>query len=149
MTDLWRLDATAQAELVREKSVRPIELVDTAIARIERLNPKLNAVVTAMYDRARAEAPVAGSDGPFPGVPFLLNDLLAEYAGVRFTEGSAFLDGRYTSEADSESVPLFWNRDSVPIGVQFAARFGDEATLFRLAAQLEQARPWADRWPSV
>src|SRR5215831_5495183 len=46
------------------------------------------------------------------------------------------------------SVPLSWNHDNVPIGVQFAARFGDEATLFRLAAQLEQACPWADRWPA-
>jgi amidase len=102
VSDLWRLDATAQAELVREKSVRPIELVEAAIARIERLNPKLNAVVTTMYDRARAEAAVAGSEGPFAGVPFLLKDLLAECAGVRITEGSAFIDGRYTSETDSE-----------------------------------------------
>jgi amidase len=47
------------------------------------------------------------------------------------------------------SVPLFWSDDIVPIGVQFAGRFGDEATLFRLAAQLEQARPWANRWPSL
>src|SRR5439155_19752221 len=47
------------------------------------------------------------------------------------------------------SVPLFWNRENLPIGVQFAGRFGDEATLFRLAAQLEQARPWAGRWPTL
>jgi amidase len=47
------------------------------------------------------------------------------------------------------SVPLFWNEDNVPIGVQFAARFGDEATLFRLAAQLEQARPWRNRKPPI
>jgi amidase len=47
------------------------------------------------------------------------------------------------------SVPLFWNDDDVPIGVQFAARFGDEATLFRLAAQLERARPWSKRTPRV
>jgi amidase len=47
------------------------------------------------------------------------------------------------------SVPLFWNEDNVPIGVHFAGRFGDEATLFRLAAQLEQARPWADRKPPI
>jgi len=47
------------------------------------------------------------------------------------------------------SVPLFWSRENLPIGVQFAGRFGDEATLFRLAAQLEQARPWAGRWPTL
>jgi len=47
------------------------------------------------------------------------------------------------------SVPLLWNRDRVPIGVQFAGRFGDEATLFRLAAQLEEARPWAGRRPPL
>jgi amidase len=47
------------------------------------------------------------------------------------------------------SVPLFWNADNIPIGVQFAGRFGDEATLFRLAAQLEQARPWADKKPPI
>ena len=47
------------------------------------------------------------------------------------------------------SVPLWWNADGLPIGVHFLGRFGDEATLFRLAAQLESARPWTDRWPAV
>ena len=47
------------------------------------------------------------------------------------------------------SVPLSWSSDGLPIGVQLAGRFGDEATLFRLAGQLEQARPWADRLPPL
>jgi len=47
------------------------------------------------------------------------------------------------------SVPLFWNVEGLPIGVQFAARYGDEATLFRVAAQLEAARPWAGRKPRI
>jgi amidase len=47
------------------------------------------------------------------------------------------------------SMPLAWSSDGLPLGMQFVARYGDEATLFRLAAQLEQARPWIDRRPQV
>ena len=47
------------------------------------------------------------------------------------------------------SVPLHWNADGLPIGAQFIARYGDEATLFRLAAQMEAARPWADKTPPI
>ncbi len=46
----------------------------------------------------------------------------------------------------SMNVPLFWNAAGLPVGTMFSARYGDEATLFRLAAQLEQARPWMDRF---
>jgi amidase len=49
----------------------------------------------------------------------------------------------------SANVPLYWNASGLPIGTMFTARFGDEATLFRLAAQLEQARPWKDRYAPV
>lgn len=47
------------------------------------------------------------------------------------------------------SVPLHWNEEGLPIGVQFAAAFGGEATLFRLAGQLERSRPWAHRVPPI
>lgn len=47
------------------------------------------------------------------------------------------------------TVPLFWNAAGLPIGAMFTARLGDEATLLRLAAQLEAARPWARRRPSI
>jgi amidase len=47
------------------------------------------------------------------------------------------------------SVPLFWNQEGLPIGSHFVGRFGDEATLFRLAAQLEEAKPWASRRPQI
>jgi amidase/6-aminohexanoate-cyclic-dimer hydrolase len=47
------------------------------------------------------------------------------------------------------SVPLAWNAAGLPLGMMFAARFGDEATLFRLAAQLEQTRPWKQKLPPV
>ncbi len=75
LNELATMDATAQAELVRRRELTPLELVDAAIARIERLNPKLNAVITPLFDEARAEA--ASRDlpsGPFSGVPFLLKD---------------------------------------------------------------------------
>ena len=47
------------------------------------------------------------------------------------------------------SVPTHWNAAGLPIGTQWTGRFGDEATLFRLAAQLETARPWASRRPPI
>jgi amidase len=47
------------------------------------------------------------------------------------------------------SVPLFWNSDGLPVGTHFAGRYGDEETLFSLAAQLEKARPWAARRPLI
>jgi amidase len=47
------------------------------------------------------------------------------------------------------SVPLYWTKEGLPVGSHFIAKYGDEATLFRLAAQLEKARPWAGRVPPV
>ena len=47
------------------------------------------------------------------------------------------------------TVPVHWNAQGVPIGIQFMGRIGDEATLLRLAGQIERARPWFDRRPQI
>jgi amidase len=49
----------------------------------------------------------------------------------------------------SMSVPLHWTSDGLPVGVMFSARFGEDTTLFRLAAQLEKAQPWDKRRPQL
>lgn len=77
-----RLDATAQADLVRKKEVSPLELVETAIAGIERVNPQLNAVIIPLFEKARAQAKSpALPAGPFRGVPLVLKDLVCATAG--------------------------------------------------------------------
>ena len=101
MSDVAWMDATGQAKLVQRNEVSPAELVDEAIARIEKLNPQLNAVIHELFDRARAEAAGDLPDGPFRGVPFLLKDLGAELAGTPFSEGLAFA-GDYTSTVTQE-----------------------------------------------
>jgi amidase len=47
------------------------------------------------------------------------------------------------------NLPLYWNKENLPIGVQFVGRFGDEETLLKLAASIEKAAPWAARYASV
>src|SRR5438132_879197 len=82
-------DGLALAELVRRGEVSPLDLVEAAIARIERHNPALNAVVHTMYDAARNAAREVRREAPFAGVPFLAKDLLAACAGEPMSSGSA------------------------------------------------------------
>jgi len=123
MEDLSLLDATAQADLVRRREVKPIELVDAAIERIERLNPKLNAVVTPMYNLAREAAVGVLPDGPLTGVPFLLKDLFASYAGVGTTSGSSFLRD-HVPDHDSELVARYKRAGLVVLGKTNTPEFG-------------------------
>jgi hypothetical protein len=62
-------DALGLAELVRNKQISPRELLEEAIARVERVNPTVNAVVTTMYDQARTAIAAGLPQGPFTGVP--------------------------------------------------------------------------------
>jgi amidase len=97
------LDAMALTELILRKKVTPRELVEAAIERIEELNPTLNAVVTPMYEQALSAANSPSVEGPFAGVPFLLKDVLAAYAGVKMTLGSNLLRD-FVPDHDSELV---------------------------------------------
>ena len=90
MSDLTELDATAQAELVASGDASPAELVDAAIARVERTNGALNAVIHERFDRARRDAldpPV----GPFRGVPIVIKDLDGPLAGEPYHLGNRLL----------------------------------------------------------
>ncbi|MFN8026138.1 MAG: amidase [Acidimicrobiia bacterium] len=104
MTDeLTELDALASAELVRLGEVSPRELVDAAIARIEAVNPQLNAVIHQRFDAARTEADAdALPDGPLRGVPIVVKDLDGALAGAPNHQGNRLLrDLGITADHDS------------------------------------------------
>ena len=94
-------DATALAELVRKGEASPQELLDTAIARIERLNPRFNAVVETLYDAARRDIADGLPDGPFAGVPFLVKDLHTLVKGSRLSHGCRFFASHVSSHDSS------------------------------------------------
>ena len=110
-----RYDALGLAELVRKGEVTPGELVEEAIARIEAVNPQVNAVIHTMYDEARKMAAEALPDGPFAGVPFLIKDLLASYAGQPMRCGSRALRD-FVPDHDSELVARFKRSGVIALG---------------------------------
>ncbi|HEX9895768.1 MAG TPA: amidase [Gemmatimonadales bacterium] len=108
-------DAVGLAELVRRGEVSPRELVDECIARIERLNPRLNAVIHPMFERARRDADAGLPDGPFRGVPLLIKDLVALVAGEPMRAGSRFLRG-FVPDHDTELVARYRAAGLVIVG---------------------------------
>ena len=86
---------------------------------------------------------MAGPPSPLGRLSLSNPDVPAFLAGLQ--ESTAFSQLLNASGNPAVSVPLAWNADGLPIGSQLVARFGDEATLFRVGAQLEDARPWFDR----
>ncbi|MEA2446998.1 MAG: amidase [Actinomycetota bacterium] len=102
MSELSDLDAVGQALAVRRGDVSPAELVDDAIARIEKLNPELNAVIHPLFEKARAAAGGDLPDGPFRGVPAVMKDLDGHLAGDPFHAGMrALKEAGYVAPFDS------------------------------------------------
>jgi amidase len=122
-SDYDKYDGLGLAELVRSKQVKPIELVEEAIDRIEKLNPRLNAVVHKMYDQARQTAAADLPDGPFKGVPFLLKDLVTYYAGVPLTHGSKFFKD-FVPDHDCELVKRLKTAGVIAVGKTNTPEFG-------------------------
>ena len=122
-----RYDACGLASLVRRREITPQELVDEAIARIERHNPQLNAVTYKAFDEARTAASRAISDGPFKGVPFLIKDMDTPVAGWPMTNGSAFL-ANHRSRSDCELVRRYRDAGLLLLGRTNAPEFGIPGT---------------------
>jgi len=123
VNDLDSLDGLAQAELVRRGEVTALELLDRAIARLEKVNGVLNAVVTPMYDHARERARGQLPGGPFRGVPFLLKDLFTAYAGVRLSNGATVCQALVPGH-DSELVRRYKQAGLVVFGKTNTPEFG-------------------------
>jgi amidase len=121
--DLAFLDATAQAELVRTKQAKPIELVESVIDRIEQLNPTFNAVVLRMYDYARQAAAGELPNGHFTGVPFLLKDIFAFFAGYPVAHGSKLMQN-FITDHDSELVTRHKRSGLIVVGRTNVPEFG-------------------------
>ena len=117
------LDAVAMAELVRRREVTPREVVDEAIARIERVNPQLNAVVQQLFDQARAAAGASLPEGPLRGVPFVTKNLLAPIAGVPIDGGSRFFRG-HVAMRDSTLVSRYRRAGMVFVATSNAPELG-------------------------
>jgi amidase len=115
-------DGVGLAELIRTRQVSAAEVCAEAIERIQRLNPRINAVVTPMFEmaRRRLEMPIAG---PFGGVPFLLKDLLSVCAGAPLTFGCRALKN-YVPDHDSELVHRFKQAGLVIVGKTNTPEFG-------------------------
>jgi aspartyl-tRNA(Asn)/glutamyl-tRNA(Gln) amidotransferase subunit A len=107
--DLPWTPATALAAMIRTKKISPVEVVATTLARIEKLNPRLNAYVTVVADEARARAKAAeraltrrsATLGPLHGVPYSVKDLVVT-KGVRTTFGTPL----HRDNVPTEDAPI-------------------------------------------
>ncbi len=126
-------DGLGLAALVARKEVTPEELVATAIAAIEKVNPKLNAVLQTLPQQATAEIRQGLSQGPFTGVPFLIKELVLHAKGVRCDMGSKLAQG-FVPQTDTELMARFRRAGLVLVGTTQTPELGynptTETTLF-------------------
>ena len=125
---MYELSIAEASDLLRRKEISPVDLTNACLARIEQLDPKLNAFITVMHDRALAQAREAEAEihagrwrGPLHGIPIGLKDLI-DTAGVKTTCASALFADRVPSE-DAEVVRRLKHAGAVLIGKQNLQEF--------------------------
>lgn len=115
------------AELVATGQATASELVEAAIARIEEVDPHVNAVVASRFEEALEEAGAALHPGPLSGVPFLLKDLHVEVAGLPATQGSRLL-ADHRPQQDNSLVARYRAAGLVILGLTNTPEFGRNAS---------------------
>src|SRR5262249_7418738 len=117
-------DALGLAALIQRGEVSPRELLDEAIACVERHNPTLNAVVIPMYEEARRQIDAGlPKDGAFRGVPFLLKDLSSPYAGVPLRGASSLYENNVPAR-HGELVARYLSAGLVVFGKTNSSEWG-------------------------
>ncbi|MGA2529294.1 MAG: amidase [Acidimicrobiales bacterium] len=133
-TELTWADASAQAALVRQGDISPLELTKAAVERIERLDPALNAVIHRRFGPALTEAAGELPDGAFKGVPIVLKDLGAAEADEPYCEGTAFAkEAGHRAKRDSYLVQMFKKAGFVILGRTNTPELGTSITTEPLA----------------
>ncbi|WP_158815889.1 amidase [Methylocapsa sp. S129] len=122
MSEFERYDGLGLAELVRKGEVSVLDLVEECIARIEARNPRINAVISKLYDSARLAA-AGAHEGPFAGVPFLLKDLMAPFAGAPMSNGNRVL-AKIPCDYDGEIVRRYKKAGLIVVGKTNTPEFG-------------------------
>lgn len=128
--DTQWMDATDQAALVRDGHVTPLQLLDAAIERAERLNPHLNALTWTWFERARSDAENLPDTGQvFRGVPFILKDLQATLAGTPISHGNRALKNmKYVGNQTTTLVQRYLDAGLLIFGRGNSPEFGSVPT---------------------
>lgn len=140
-SDYLRHDGLALAQRVRDGDATPTELLDAALAQMQRVQPQIHAVCWEEIDAARDAAAAMAPQGPFTGVPMLLKDIALSVRGFRLSNGSRLFEG-WRSDADCElAVRLraagfnFFGRSTTP-------EFGANCTTEALVYGAPTRNPW-------
>lgn len=123
LSEYASFDGIGLGELVCRREVTPLELMEEAIARAEKHNPKLNAIVFKDYDRSHTTAKFHNVAGPFAGVPLLLKDIMGDCEGMPTRAACAFLPATPMA-ADSELVARYKRAGFIPLAKTNAPELG-------------------------